>query len=115
MVQGINSRNEFLNQSFLISLTILEITMESSMVKELREKIRKAESNLQKLMSDTDKIWEDTGLDPKESSYLVEKTMRFELAEKNIKTIFLGFNEIMENYRKLCLELEKSNLEQSME
>ncbi len=85
--------------------------MESSIVKELREKIRKEESNLQKLMNDTDKIWEDTGLDPKESSYLVEKTMRFEIAQKNIKTIFLDFKEIIENYKKLCLELEKSNLE----
>jgi hypothetical protein len=85
--------------------------MEPSIVKELKEKIRKEETNLQKLMNDTDKIWEDTGLDPKEPSYLVEKTMRFELAQKNIKTIFLGFNEIIENYRKLCLELEKSNLE----
>jgi hypothetical protein len=85
--------------------------MGSSIVKELKEKIHKEEANLQKLMNDTDKIWEDTGLDPKETSYLVEKTMRFELAQKNIKTIFLGFNEIIENYRKLCLELEKSNLE----
>jgi len=85
--------------------------MESVLVKELKEKIRKEETNLQKLMNDTDKIWEDTGLDPKEASYLVEKTMRFELAQKNIKAIFLSFKEIIENYRKLCLELEKSNLE----
>jgi hypothetical protein len=85
--------------------------MESLIVKELKERILKEETNLQRLMNDTDKIWEDTGLDPKETSYLVEKTMRFELAQKNIKTIFLGFNEIIENYRKLCLELEKSNLE----
>ncbi len=85
--------------------------MESALVKELKEKIRKEEANLQKFMNDTDKIWEDTGLDPKEPSYLVEKTMRFELAQKNIKAIFLGFKEIIENYKKLCLELEKSNLE----
>ena len=89
--------------------------MESLTIRALKEKIHKEETNLQKLMKDTDKIWEDTGLDPKEPSYLVEKTMRFELAQKNIETIFSGFNEIMENYRKLCLELEKSNLEQSME
>ena len=88
--------------------------MESS-IKTLKEKIHKEETILQKLMKDADKIWEDTGLDPKEPSYLVEKTMRFELAQKNIKTIFVGFNEIMEKYRKLCLELEKSNLEQSTE
>ena len=59
MVQGINSENKFLNQSFLISLTALGTVMESSTVKELREKIHEEESNLQKLMSDTDSIWED--------------------------------------------------------
>ena len=85
--------------------------MESISVKELKEKIRKKEANLQKLMSDTDKIWEDTGLDPKEASYLVEKTMRFEVARNNINSIFLVFNEIIENYKKLCLELEKSEPE----
>jgi len=111
MVQGINSGNKFLNQSFLISLTVLEPVMESSTIKALKEKIHRKETDLQKLMKDTDKIWEDTGLDPKEPSYLIEKTMRFELAQKNIKTVFLGFNEIIENYRKLCLELEKSDLE----
>jgi len=85
--------------------------MESRLVKELKEKIRKEETRLQKLMDDTDKIWEDTGLDPKEASYLVEKTMRFELAQKNIKATFLGFKEIIENYKKLCKELEKPVLE----
>lgn len=85
--------------------------MESALVKELKEKIRKEEAKLQKLISDIDKIWEDTGLDPKETSYLIEKTMRFELAQKNIRAAFLGFNEIIENYKKLCHELEKSDLE----
>ncbi|MGI0026831.1 MAG: hypothetical protein ACREAD_03205 [Nitrosopumilaceae archaeon] len=85
--------------------------MESSIIKELREQIHKEEMNLQKLMKDADKIWEDTGLDPKESSYLVEKTMRFEIAQKNIKDVFFCIKEIIENYKKLCLELEKSNLE----
>ncbi|HWY36257.1 MAG TPA: hypothetical protein VNX68_16545 [Nitrosopumilaceae archaeon] len=85
--------------------------MESGLVKELKEKISKEETRLQKLMDDTDKIWEDTGLDPKEASYLVEKTMRFELAQKNIKATFLGFKEIIENYKKLCKELEKPVLE----
>jgi len=80
-------------------------------VKELKEKIRKEETRLQKLMDDAAKIWEDTGLDPKEASYLVEKTMRFELAQKNIKSIFEGYKEITENYRKLCLELEKTSQE----
>ncbi len=85
--------------------------MESSIIKELKERIHKEEANLQKLMNDADKIWEDTGLDPKEPSYLVEKTMRFKIAQNNIKTIFLVFNDIIENYKKLCLELEKSDLE----
>lgn len=85
--------------------------MESTLVKELKEKIRKGEANMQKLMSESDKIWEDTGLDPKETSYLVEKTMRFELAQKNTNAIFLVFKDITENYKKLCQELEKSNLE----
>jgi len=81
--------------------------MESGPVRELKEKIHKEETRLQKLMDDANKIWEDTGLDPKEASYLVEKTMRFELAQKNSKTIFLTFKNILENYKKLCLELEK--------
>ena len=82
-----------------------------SLVKKLKETIRKDESDLQKLMDDTYRIWEDTGLDPKEPSYLVEKTMRFEMAQKNIKSIFLGFKQIIEDYKKLCLELEKSDPE----
>jgi hypothetical protein len=85
--------------------------MESSLVKKLKETIRKEESDLQKLMDNTDRIWEDTGLDPKEPSYLVEKTMRFEMAQKNIKSIFLGFKKIIEDYKKLCIELEKSDPE----
>jgi hypothetical protein len=85
--------------------------MESALVKELKEKICKEETKLQKLISDTDKIWEDTGLDPKETSHLVEKTMRFEIAQKNIKFIFLVFKEILESYKKLCFELEKSEPE----
>jgi hypothetical protein len=92
-------------------LIVLGTVMESSIVKELKERIHKEETNLQKLMNDTDKIWEDTGLDPKEASYLVEKTMRFEIVQNNIKAIFLVFNDIIENYKKLCLELEKFNLE----
>jgi hypothetical protein len=85
--------------------------MESAVVKELKEKIRHGEANLQKLMNETHKIWEDTGLDPKEMSYLVEKTMRFEIAQKNTTSIFLVFKDILENYKKLCQELEKPNLE----
>ena len=67
--------------------------------------------NLQKVMTDFDKIWEDTGLDPKEPSYLVEKTMRFELAQKNVNAVFLVFKDLTENYKKLCQELEKTDPE----
>jgi len=85
--------------------------MESPIVRELKEKIHQKEMNLQKLMSDIDRIWENTGLDPKEPSYLVEKTMRFEMAQKNVNAIFLVFKELIENYKKLCQELEKTDLE----
>jgi len=85
--------------------------MESAIVKELKEQIHQSETNLQKLMNDIEKIWEDTGLDPKETSYLIEKTMRFELAQKNVNTMYLLFKDLIEKYKKLCLELEKSNLE----
>lgn len=85
--------------------------MESPVVKELKEKIRREQTKLEKLMNETDKIWEDTGLNPKEMSYLVEKTMRFEIAQKNSNAIFLVFKDILENYKKLCQELEKANLE----
>jgi hypothetical protein len=85
--------------------------MESTVVRELKERIQQKEANLQKLMNDIDKIWEDTGLDPKETSYLVEKTMRFELAQKNVNVTFLVFKDLIESYKKLCQELEKSELE----
>lgn len=100
------------NQGFLISSSCFrKQVMKSIIVRELKEKIRQKEVSLQKLMSDMDRIWEDTGLDPKGSSYLVEKTMRFELAQKNVNVIFLVFKDLIENYKKLCQELEKTDLE----
>jgi hypothetical protein len=83
--------------------------MESSPDRELKERIRQGEEVLQKLMNDIEKIWEDTGLDPKEPSYLIEKTMRFELAQKSVNAIFLVFKGLIDNYKKLCQELEKSD------
>ena len=83
----------------------------NSLAKKIKDKIDRDEQKLQKMVSEIEKIWEDTGLDPKDSSYLIEKTMRFELAQKNIKATFLSFKEIIENYKKLCLELEKSYVE----
>ena len=85
--------------------------MESPIVRGLKEKIHQKDVDLQKLMSDIDRIWENTGLDPKEPSYLVEKTMRFEMAQKNVNAIFLVFKDLIENYKKLCQELEKTDLE----
>ncbi len=58
-------------------------------------------------MNKAQTIWEETGLDPKDPSYLVEKTMRFEVAQKSIDAIFSSFKDLIENYRQLCQELEK--------
>ncbi|MDE1827369.1 MAG: hypothetical protein KGH99_02210 [Thaumarchaeota archaeon] len=77
------------------------------LIKKLKEKISQNESRLQKLMAESKNIWEETGLDPKDSSYLVEKTMRFEIAQKNISVIFSSFSDLIENYKSLCQELEK--------
>lgn len=77
------------------------------LIKKLKEKISQNENRLQRLMNEYESIWEETGLDPKDSSYLVEKTMRFELAQKNITTIFSSFKDLIENYKSLCQELEK--------
>lgn len=77
------------------------------LVKNMKEEIRKNTERLEKLMTDTQQIWEDTGLDPKEPSYLIEKTMRFELAYKNINIVFTLVREIISSYKELCQELEK--------
>ncbi len=77
-------------------------------IKQIREKIQEDEKLLQRLMTEMERILEDTGLDSKDPSYLVEKTMRFELAQKSVITIFSVFKGIIEDYKKLCLELEKS-------
>ena len=69
--------------------------------------IQADEEYLQRLKDEMEKIWEDTGLDQKDPSYLVEKTMRFELAQKNIVEVFSIFNVIIEDYRKLCFALEE--------
>ena len=82
--------------------------IENSPVKKIKDKIDKDEQKLQKLITEVEKIWEDTGLDPKDSSYLVEKTMRFEVAQENISKVIALFNETIVDYKKLCAELEKS-------
>lgn len=75
-------------------------------VKQLKEIIDKNESRLRKMMVEVEGLWEDTGLDPKDSSYLVEKTMRFELAQKNISSVFSSFKDMIDSYKRLCQELE---------
>ena len=82
--------------------------IENSPVKKINDKIDNDEQKLQKLITEVEKIWEDTGLDPKDSSYLVEKTMRFEVAQENISKVIALFNETIWDYKRLCTELEKS-------
>ena len=52
-----------------------------STIKKIKDKIDKDESQLRKSITEVEKIWEDTGLEPKDPTYLVEKTMRFEMAQ----------------------------------
>ena len=83
--------------------------IENTQVKKIKDKISNDEQKLQKLIIEVEKIWEDTGLDPKDSSYLIEQTMRFEMAQENISKVILLFNETISDYKKLCTELEKSD------
>lgn len=87
--------------------------VDSTSVKKIKEKIAKNESKLKKQVSEVERIWEDTGLDPKDPSYLVEKTMRFEMAQTAVNSTFSLFSEIITEYKKLCVELEKSDDSQS--
>ena len=82
---------------------------DDALIKKIKEKIANNENKLEKQIRDIEKIWEDTGLDPKDPSYLVEKTMRFEMAQTGISKVFLQFNETISEYKKLCAELEKSD------
>lgn len=77
-------------------------------IKQIKDKILVDERRLQKLMIEVERIWEETGLDSKDSSYLIEKTMRFELAQKSVMNAVSTFKEMIEDYKKLCIELEKS-------
>ena len=79
------------------------------LIKKIKEKIVSDENKLEKQISEVEKIWEDTGLDPKDPSYLVEKTMRFEMAKVSINHVFLQFKDTINEYKKLCTELEKSD------
>jgi len=76
-------------------------------IKQIKEKIQGDEERLQRLTHEMERIFEDTELDVKDPSYLVEKTMRFELVQKNIREVFSIFKTIIEDYKKLCFELEE--------
>ncbi len=82
--------------------------MNDSSIRKIKEKLEKEEHLLKKTIFEIEKIWEDTGLDSQDPSYLIEKTMRFEMAQGNINKVFSLFNEILNDYKKLCSELEKS-------
>lgn len=77
-------------------------------IKKIKDKIEKDQSKLQKTIIEIERIWEDTGLEQKDPNYLVEKTMRFEIAHENISKVFSLFNDIISDYKRLCSELEKS-------
>ncbi len=79
-----------------------------TIVKKTKEKISRDEVRLEKMIKDVQRLWEDTGLDPKDQSYLVEKTMRFEMAQEHIDKVFSLFKEHVNDYKILCSELEKS-------
>ena len=81
----------------------------NSTIKKIKDKIEKDELSLRKTILEVEKIWEDTGLEPKDPTYLVEKTMRFEMAQENITKVFSLFNETINEYKKLCSELEKTD------
>ena len=87
--------------------------VDNTSVKKIREKIAKNEDKLKKQVSEVERIWEDTGLDPKDPSYLVEKTMRFEMAQTAVNSAFLLFSETITEYKKLCVELGKPDDSQS--
>ena len=76
-------------------------------VKRLKEEITRIETELERLMADTETLWNDTGLDPKEPSYLVEKTMRFEIAQKSVSASFRTVKNLIDAYKKMCQELER--------
>jgi hypothetical protein len=82
---------------------------DDALVKKIKDKIGKNENKLKNHINEVERLWEDTGLDPKDSSYLVEKTMRFEMAQVNINKVFLLFRETIEDYKRLCAELESSD------
>ena len=87
--------------------------IDCSTIKKIKDKIDKDEHKLRKSITDVERIWEDTGLDPKDPSYMVEKTMRFEMAQTAVNGAFSLFNETITEYKKLCVELEKPDDSQS--
>lgn len=60
------------------------------------------------MMAETERLWEKTDLDQNDPNYLVEKTMRFEIAQKNILSVFSAFKDLVARYKSLCKELENA-------
>ena len=89
--------------------------IDHSTIKKIKDKIDRDEHKLRKSIIEVERIWEDTGLEPKDPTYLVEKTMRFEMAQENINKVFSLFNETINGYKKLCSELEKSDEDDHLE
>jgi hypothetical protein len=83
--------------------------IDHSTANKIRDKINKDEHKLRKSITEIERIWEDTGLGPKDPTYLVEKTMRFEMAQESIIKVFSLFNETISDYKRLLSELERSD------
>jgi len=84
-------------------------------IKKIKDKIEKDEHKLRKSIIEIERILENTDLEPKDPTYLVEKTMRFEMVQENITKVFLAFNETINDYKKLCSELEKTDVDEHLE
>jgi len=89
--------------------------IDNSTIKKIKDKIEKDEHKLRKSIIEIERILENTDLEPKDPTYLVEKTMRFEMVQENITKVFLAFNETINDYKKLCSELEKTDEDDHLE
>ena len=98
----------FLPRRFFVYQKVNVGVPNSNLARKIKDKIDKDERKLLKCIEELERIWEKTNLDPKESAYLIEKTMRFELAREPLTTTLTLFKEIIGDYKKLCDELESN-------
>lgn len=80
---------------------------DSLRVKKLLQNIESNQAKLEKIKKEMDEIWQDTGLDPNDQSYLVEKTLRFEIAKEKLDKLFHLFANISDDYKRLLSETTK--------